>query len=255
MSRPQQPDRLRAILAQLLESEIIDSLGEVERSLASWRAGEASAFEAHAEVLRHVGRAELAAEQVSRTDVEIPSLLRRAFDRGLLEEGEFVELVGKPPAEVEPAPPASEGHGPLPPKRDVVEDLLGDGPILVHVDARSEGVAVPESFAAEPRLVLRFGYELSPPILDLDIGDEALAGTLTFGGVPFRCVLPWTAVYAVVGESDQKGMVWPDDVPPAVLDELSGGRAAESAAETTSEARAMPSADEVKRGAHLKLVK
>ena len=77
---------------------------------------------------------------------------------------------------------------------------------------------VPERLRADPKLVLRFGYQLTPTILDLDIGAEALSGTLSFGGVPHRCVLPWGAVYAVVSEGDQRGMVWPDDVPPEAMD-------------------------------------
>ena len=43
------------------------------------------------------------------------------------------------------------------------------------------------------------------------------SGTLTFGGQPFRCVLPWTAVYAAMVEGEQRGTVWPEDVPEDVL--------------------------------------
>jgi stringent starvation protein B len=255
VNREQQPDRLRAILAELLRRRIAESLGEVEQALAAWRADEVSVFEAHAEILRHIGRSELAAEQISRPDVAVPGLLREAFDRGVIGEPEFVELVGKPPAAVEPLAQAELGAA-LPAKREVVEDLLAAGPILVHLDARAEGVAVPECFASEARLVLRFGYDLSPPIVDLEIADGEMAGTLTFSGVPFRCVLPWTSVYAVVAEADQKGMVWPDDVPSTVLDELSAGAPAAAVDPGPRGARApLPSRDEVKRGAHLKLVK
>jgi hypothetical protein len=60
----------------------------------------------------------------------------------------------------------------------------------------------------------------------------------------------------VVSEADQKGMVWPDDVPSTVLDELSGGGPAAATDPGPRGARApLPSRDEVKRGAHLKLVK
>ena len=139
----------------------------------------------------------------------------------------------------------------LPPKRAVVRRLMGEGPILVQVDARREGVSVPERLRDDPRLVLRFGYDLTPAIADLDIGDEGLAGTLSFGGVPHRCVLPWPSVYAVVSETDQRGMVWPDDVPPEAMsapDEAPAPAASEPAASAPSQKSRSG------RATHLKLV-
>ena len=46
--------------------------------------------------------------------------------------------------------------------------------------------------------------------------------------MPHCCVLPWTAVYAVVSEIDQRGMVWPDDVPPEALSGRDEGREEET---------------------------
>lgn len=255
-------DRLREILADLLKRRLAESLEQVEKALATWRGGDMSVFEAHGEVLRHVGRAEMVAEQISRPDVDAPGLLRQAFDSEIVSREEFVKMVGRQPEDVEPAAAPTELGTGLPPKIQVVEELIGKGPILVHIDARAEEVHVPESFSADPRLVLRFGYDLSPPIADLEITDEALSGTLTFGGVPFTCVLPWSAVYAVVSEADQKGMVWPDDVPTAAIDqeptELASGNGKPRRPPTEpgpSGPGPRPNPDEVKRGSHLKLVK
>ena len=256
-------ERVRAILADLLQRRLAESLSEVDSALANWRSGEVSVFEAHGEVLRHVGRAEMVAEQVGHARGDASSLLRQAFDAGLVSRGEFEELVGRPPEEVEPAPtempPAS-----LPEKKKVVEDLLSEGPVLVHIDARAEGASVPEQFRADPRLVLRFGYQLSPPIVDFELDDYGIYGTLTFGGVPYRCILPWQAIYAVVAEADQEGMVWPDDVPSAVLADFAPSVATPARRRAASQSEgdhgppdpsAMPSPEEVKRGSHLKLVK
>ena len=104
-----------------------------------------------------------------------------------------------------------------PDKRRTLEQLLARGPVLVHVDARRAEVAVPPRFRADASLVLRFGYTLSPAIGDLAVDDDAISGTLTFAGQPFRCVLPWTAVYAAMVEGEQRGTVWPEDVPEDVL--------------------------------------
>jgi hypothetical protein len=53
------------------------------------------------------------------------------------------------------------------------------------------------------------------PIRDLDIDETGIACTLSFNRSPFHCVMPWTSIFALVGE-DGRGMVWPDDVPPEV---------------------------------------
>lgn len=250
-------------MTALLKQQLEESLCAVEGALGRWRQGELGVFDAHAELLRHAARAERLAERMAKLGLDnAGSLMRDAFDAGLVERDEFVELVGREPDSVEPSPTlgedAREALAPsLPRKRDLVEDLLGSGPVLVHVDARESGVSVPERFHGDPKLVLRFGYGLTPAIIDLSVDDEAISGTLTFSGVPHRCVLPWDAVYAVVSEVDQKGMVWPDDVPGAVVQELTG--ACEDADEADEPAASggtsdAPSAAK-KRGSHLKLVK
>lgn len=248
--------RIQEILAALIKQRLRVSLERVEAALARWRKGELGPFEAHAEVLAHVARADHLADVMSQRGAasghggpeRIASLLRAACDAGLVSKDELRTITGRDPDEIAP-PEDLDGEpvtdaGRLPPKREVVSRLLGDGPILVHLDARRPGVAVPAGLASDPRLVLRFGYGLTPAIADLDIGEEALTGTLSFGGVPHRCVLPWTSVYAVVSEADQRGMVWPDDVPPEAM----------TAPDEPAPADEAPARTRRGRATHLKLV-
>lgn len=240
-------ERLEQIVTRLLKLRLGESLARVEAALASWRTGELGMFEAHAEVLRHAARAERMVERMTgRGKDTAPTLVREAFDRGLIDRAEVVLLTGKPPEELPEPPPEREESG-LPSKRQVVERLLGEGPILVHVDARKDEVSVPDRFRGDARLVLRFGYGLTPAIVDLALDDVGLLGTLSFGGVPHRCVLPWSAIYAVVGEGDQKGMVWPDDVPAEA--QAHGDDAPPERAPRTGD-----KPDAKKRGGHLRLV-
>ena len=277
--------RVRAILADLLKRRLAESLSEVDAALGLWKSGELSVFEAHGEILGHVGRAEAVAEQVGEARGDAGPLLRQAFDAGIVSRNEFIGLIGDEPENIEPAPRDSGMVGTLPAKSDVALELIGNGPILVHIDARVDAASVPASFSGDARLVLRFGYQLSPAIADLDIDDEGISGTLTFGGKPHRCIVPWTSVYAIVGEDDQRGMVWPEDVPTAALGDFGAADKSASAtgkpdgqateqAEPAPRLRAasqseldlrdagwdgdpssMPTPDEVKRGAHLKLIK
>lgn len=254
MAGEEKLERVQVVLTALLEAELSDSLGEVESALGRWRAGKSGVLEAHGELLKHAARAEQLAERMARVGAGgAATLLRDAFDRGLIDREELVGICGREPEDIEPSPPIDvDAVKPSPPpKRQLVESLLGDGPILVHIDSRLSGVRVPAKLAGDAKLVLRFGYGLTPAIVDLSVDDEAISGTLTFSGVPDRCVVPWNAVYAVVAESTQRGMVWPDDVPATVAPELLSNT--KQPAEDPEESG--PPKDKPRRGSHLKLVK
>jgi len=220
------------VLTALLKHQLNESLGKVDAALERWRSGELGPLETHAELLRHTARAERLGARIAQVDPESAgSVLRDAFDAELISRDEFVDLAGCAPEEVDPSPPLDADEMELPKKPEFIGELLEEGPVLLHVDARRDGVAVPERLAGDSKLVLRFGFNLSPAIADLELDDEAISGTLTFGGVPFFCVLPWPAVYAVVSEASQQAMVWPDDVPAEVLHQMSE-RAADRASRT-----------------------
>lgn len=225
-------------MTALMERQLVESLNMVERAIKRWREGKGGVFEAHSELLKHAAKAERQAERMARIGLDnAGSLLRDAFDIGIIDREDFLSFVGREPEDVTPSPPLSEpaiGPG-LPDKRELIEELLADGPILIHIDARNALAQVPVQFRKDPKLVLRFGYGLTPSIIDLSIDSDAICGTLTFGGVPFRCVLPWASVYSVVSEADQKGMVWPADVPSCVVDAISGATRADTDSEPPEE--------------------
>jgi len=241
--------RLQAVVTALIEHRVATSLVDVEKAIARWRSGTHSALAAHGAVLRHAARCERTVERVTAAAGDRPEgILRDAVDVGLMSVDEFVALVGKQPEDV-PSIDAlrDEDDASAPDKRRTLETLLARGPVLVHVDARRAEVAVPPRFRADPSLVLRFGYSLKPAIADLDVGENAISGTLTFAGAPFHVVLPWTAVYAAMVEGEQRGTVWPEDVPEDVL---TGGGEAPAPVPTPKE----EPAPRAKRASHLKLV-
>jgi stringent starvation protein B len=245
--------RLQAVVTALIEHRVSTSLVDVERALARWRSGNHSALAAHGAVLRHAARCERTVERVTAAAGDRPEgILRDAVDAGLMTEEEFVELVGKPAAEI-PSIDAlrDEDDASAPDKRRTLDALLARGPVLVHVDARRAEVSVPPRFRADPSLVLRFGLNLTPAIADLVVDDTAISGTLTFAGQPYRCVLPWTAVYAAMVEGEQRGTVWPEDVPEDVL--TGSGEAGTAAGEKPQTVDDIKE-PRAKRASHLKLV-
>ena len=104
---------------------------------------------------------------------------------------------------------------PLPPKKDVALALLQGPSLFIHLDPRKPEVIVPLHFKKQAQLVLQVGLNMAVPIPDLRVDDEGVTCTLSFNRSPFWCRLPWTAVYALVGE-DKRGMIWPDEVPAEV---------------------------------------
>lgn len=103
----------------------------------------------------------------------------------------------------------------LPPKKEVMLAFLEKTSVFIHLDPRHAEVVVPPWFKKQPQLALQVGLNMPVPIRDLSVDDECVCCTLSFNRSPFFCWIPWTAIFALVGE-DRRGMVWPDDVPPEV---------------------------------------
>jgi stringent starvation protein B len=87
--------------------------------------------------------------------------------------------------------------------------------MFVHLDPRGELVRVPAGFKKQPQLVLQVGLNMPVPIPDLEVNDDGIACTLSFSRTPHYCWIPWTSVFALVGQNN-RGMVWPEDVPKEV---------------------------------------
>jgi stringent starvation protein B len=103
----------------------------------------------------------------------------------------------------------------LPPKKDVALALLEQASMYIHLDPRADSVQVPAWFKKQPQLVLQVGLNMAVPIPDLNVDEQGLSCTLSFNRAPFFCMIPWRAVFALVGEKGQ-AMVWAEDVPAEV---------------------------------------
>jgi hypothetical protein len=95
---------------------------------------------------------------------------------------------------------------PLPPKKDVAIALLKGPSVYVHLDPRHDEVVVPKWFKKQPQLVLQVGLNMAVSIPDLEVRDDGITATLSFSRSPFWCFMPWSAIYAIVGD-DGRGMV------------------------------------------------
>src|SRR6478609_3281799 len=114
----------------------------------------------------------------------------------------------------------------LPPKKDVALALLEQASMYIHLDPRAASVQVPPSFKNQPQLVLQVGLNMAVAIPDLHVDEQGLSCTLSFNRTPFFCMIPWPAVFALVGENGQ-AMVWAEDVPAEVAAQAQAQKAPE----------------------------
>jgi hypothetical protein len=101
-------------------------------------------------------------------------------------------------------------------RRSIAETILRTESLDLYVDPRRPGVVVPPKFRGDPGLVLRVGRSMPVPIPDLLVDDDGISGTLSFDGQPFRCEVPWSAVFAIVS-TQKPGAVWADTTPSEFL--------------------------------------
>jgi stringent starvation protein B len=96
---------------------------------------------------------------------------------------------------------------------------------MVRVDARRAGVQVPRQFAGNSGLALNLSWSFRDARMVLN--ERGVAATLSFGGSPFRCLLPWSAIWGIRVQKGGSLQIWEADLPvelggtepPADLDE------------------------------------
>ncbi len=92
------------------------------------------------------------------------------------------------------------------------------GKVMVTLDARRAGVAVPPSLAAEPQLNLDFSHRFG--LADFAYDERGVRASLTFNRQPYFCEVPWSAVYSLFSHVDNERLTWARSLPPEILERL-----------------------------------
>ena len=100
-------------------------------------------------------------------------------------------------------------------KFEALNQFLDDGKTMVYLDSRADGVDVPESLRDNPNLRLNLSRRFPRPLLITQDGVDAV---LTFGGEPYRCVIPYAAIFGIFNHVTHKELLWPDDIPADLLE-------------------------------------
>lgn len=118
----------------------------------------------------------------------------------------------KPPKPARAQPPSAAELTPeRPEKLRMFARLIERGMVMVTLDARTGIARVPVKLASELQLNLNFSHRFG--LEDFDYDDDGVRASLSFGGHPFFCDLPWSTVYGMTSHVDGERMLWPDSFP------------------------------------------
>jgi stringent starvation protein B len=112
-------------------------------------------------------------------------------------------------------------------KQDFLNSMLAQGDAMICLDARQPDVQIPKAHKANPMLNLVFSLNSRRPF---EVLEDGIYGSLSFGGRSYKCVIPFTAVWAIYEPDTQKGQVWESSIP----EDIDWGDLAEPAAQDPS---------------------
>ena len=95
-------------------------------------------------------------------------------------------------------------------KQDFLNNMLAQGDAMVCIDARQPDVQVPKAHKTNPMLNLVFSLNFRRPF---EVLEDGIYGSLSFGSRPYKCVIPFTAVWAIYEPDTEKGRVWEASIP------------------------------------------
>ncbi len=95
-----------------------------------------------------------------------------------------------------------------------MHEWMADSGLTPHlvVDAKHEGVQIPEGHVADGKIVLN----VSPAATrGLVLGNELVSFEARFGGVPRQVEVPTEAVLGIYARETGQGMIFGEEEPPA----------------------------------------
>ena len=90
--------------------------------------------------------------------------------------------------------------------------------VFVHLDARRSDVVLPPKLKTEWNVTLQISAAIPTMTRDLVIDADGVRCTLSFNRQPFHCVIPWEAIFGMVG-SDGAVATYAESMPPEITGE------------------------------------
>lgn len=114
-------------------------------------------------------------------------------------------------------------------------EALERGMVMIHLDARRPGVRVPAHLQDESHLRLNLSYRFDPP--DLTVSDWGVRSSLSFSGSRFQVAVPWSALFAIASHVTHEFWMFPEDLPPELVENQQASDTAPSPAAAPTPAR------------------
>jgi stringent starvation protein B len=111
-------------------------------------------------------------------------------------------------------------------KQDFLNAMLAHSDAMICLDARQPDVEVPKAHKSNPMLNLVLSLNFRRPF---DVLEDGIYGSFSFGGRAHKCIIPFTAVWAIYEPDTQKGQVWETSIP----EDIDWGDSAGAAASAT----------------------
>ncbi len=122
-------------------------------------------------------------------------------------------------------------------KQDFLNTMLAQGDAMICMDARQPDVQVPKAHKTNAMLNLVLSLNFRQPF---EVLEDGVYGSLLFGGRPYKCVIPFTAVWAIYEPDTQKGQVWEASIPEDIdWGDRAGPIAQDSSSKKTSDKQSL----------------
>ncbi len=117
-------------------------------------------------------------------------------------------------------------------KQEMLNHLLSQGDAMVCLDARQPDVDVPKQHKHNPMLNLVLNLGFRRPI---EADENGIYATLSFGGRPHKCIIPFTSVWAMYDPQTNEGQVWEESIPQDIdlMEEMSKAKKPDPTRKTT----------------------
>lgn len=100
--------------------------------------------------------------------------------------------------------------------KDILLQLLDQGLVMLHINARHPDVIVPPYLKDDHHLRINLSYRFR--LTDLSIDERAVSVTLSFQKQPFHCVIPFTALWGLSQPHDPENLIlFPEALPIEML--------------------------------------
>lgn len=99
-------------------------------------------------------------------------------------------------------------------QRTVIERLLLDEQVLVHINPQSSGITLPPHLLENRTVTLRLSKYFKGGLVT---DEQHVTADLLFGSEYFTCIIPWQSIWgasSVLGED----YIWSEAAPPDVID-------------------------------------